>query len=226
VTFGVLSNLWRFDHDQDNRVPDMREVRARLPLIDYKALTLDESRGTAFLARRGMRVNLGGIGKGYAVDRGVAILRRRGFHDFMIQAGGDMYLAGRHDGHPWRIGIQDPRGPEGRAFARVDLTDSTFSTSGDYERAFVNEGRRYHHIIDPSTGEPAQGCRSTTVMTARAVIADGLSKAVFLMGVEKGMALLTRLHVDAVVVTPRNEVLVTPGLKGRLEMVSAPTDAP
>ncbi len=226
VTFGVLSNLWRFDHDQDNRVPDMNEVRARLPLIDYRALTIDEGRGTALLARRGMRVNLGGIGKGYAVDRAVAIMRARGFRDFMIQAGGDMYVAGRHDGRPWRLGIQDPRGPEGHAFARVALSDSTFSTSGDYERAFVKDGRRYHHIIDPSTGEPAQGCRSTTIVTGRAVIADGLSKTVFLLGVEKGMALLTRLHVEAVIVTSKNEVLVTPGLKGRLELISPPTDAP
>jgi len=226
VTFGVLSDLWRFDHDQDNRIPDMKEVRARLPLINYRALKVDEADGTAFLERAGMRVNLGGIGKGYAVDRGIAIMRERGLRDFMIQAGGDMYVAGHRDGRPWRLGIQDPRGPEGQAFARVDLSDSTFSTSGDYERAFVKDGRRYHHIIDPATGESARGCRSTTILTDRAVIADGLSKAVFLLGVDKGMALLTRLRVEAVIVTSQNGVLITPGLKGRLEVVSAPTDAP
>lgn len=226
VTFGVLSGLWKFDHDQDNTIPDMNEVRARLPLINYRALKVDAQAGTAFLERAGMRVNLGGIGKGYAVDRGVAIMRERGFRDFMIQSGGDMYVAGQRDGHPWRLGIQDPRGRENQVFARVDLSDSTFSTSGDYERAFVKDGRRYHHIIDPATGEPAYGARSATIMTDRAVIADGLSKAVFFLGVEKGMALLERLHVDAVVVSPKNDVLVTPGLKGRLQLVSAPTDAP
>lgn len=226
VTFGVLSGLWKFDQDQDNTIPDMREVRARLPLIDYRALKLDSAASTAFLEHAGMRVNLGGIGKGYAIDRGAAILRARGFHDFLIQSGGDLYAAGHHDGQPWRLGIQDPRGPGGQAFARVAVSDATFSTSGDYERAFVKDGVRYHHIIDPTTGEPARGCRSTTILTSRAVIADALSKTVFLLGVEQGMALLERLHVEAVVVSPKNEVLVTPGLKGRLELVSAPTDAP
>lgn len=227
VTFGVLSSLWRFDHDQDNVVPDMSEVRRRLPLIDYRALKVDPSGGTAFLERAGMRVNLGGIGKGYAIDRAIGIMRARGFKDFMIQSGGDLYGAGLKDGQPWRVGIQDPRGPDGRAFARVAISDRTFSTSGDYARAFLKDGRRYHHIIDPSTGEPAQGCRSVTIVTDRAVIADGLSTGVFLLGPEKGLALLARLgHVEAVVVTSRNEVLVTPGLKGRLELVSAPTDAP
>jgi len=226
VTFGVLSGLWRFDHDQDNSIPDMSEVRARLPLIDYRALKIDPAAGTAFLERAGMRVNLGGIGKGYALDRGIAIMRARGFRNFLIQSGGDMYAAGRRDGRPWRLGIQDPRGPGGQIFARIDVSDSTFSTSGDYERAFVREGRRYHHIIDPATGEPAQGCRSTTILTDRAVIADGLSKSVFLLGVDKGMALLERLRIEAVVVTSTNQVLITPGLKGRLELISAPTDAP
>jgi FAD:protein FMN transferase len=226
VTFGVLSGLWRFDHDQDNSIPDMREVRERLSLIDYRRLKIDRGAGTVFLERSGMRVNLGGIGKGYAVDRGIAIMRARGFRDFLIQSGGDMYAAGYRDGQPWRIGIQDPRGPGGQAFARVAVSDSTFSTSGDYERAFVRGGIRYHHIIDPTTGEPARGCRSTTVLAPQAVIADALSKSVFLLGVDQGMALFERLHVEAVVVTTNNEVLVTPGLKGRLELVSTPTDAP
>jgi len=225
VTFGVLSGLWKFDQDQDNTIPDMREVRARLPLIDYRALKTDERAGTAFLERAGMRVNLGGIGKGYALDRGVAIMRARGFHDFLIQSGGDLYAAGHHDGQPWRLGIQDPRGPGGQAFARLAVSDTTFSTSGDYERAFVKDGVRYHHIIDPTTGEPARGCRSTTILTDRAVIADALSKTIFLLGPEKGMPLLERLHIEAVVVTTKNEVLVTPGLKGRLELISTPTDA-
>jgi thiamine biosynthesis lipoprotein len=226
VTFGVLSGLWKFDHDQDNTIPDMRDVRARLPLIDYRALAIDAQAGTAYLERAGMRVNLGGIGKGYAVDRGAAILRARGFHDFLIQSGGDLYAAGHRDGEAWRLGIQDPRGPGGQAFARVAVSDGTFSTSGDYERAFVRDGVRYHHIIDPTTGEPARGCRSTTVLASRAVVADALSKSVFLLGIDQGMALFERLHVEAVVVTTKNEVIVTPGLKGRLELVSAPTDAP
>ena len=226
VTFGALNDLWRFDHDQDNTVPDPAAVRARLPLIDYRALRIDEPPGTAFLMRTGMRANLGGIGKGYAVDKGVDILRRRGVNDFMIQAGGDMFVSGRKDGRPWRLGIQDPRGPANRIFASIDLSDTTFSTSGDYERAFVKDGVRYHHILDPSTGEPARGCRSSTVLAPRAIVADGLSKMPFWLGPQKAIALYERLHVEAVIVTASNEVLITPGLKGRLQVLAAPTDAP
>lgn len=226
VTFGALSDLWRFDHDQDNRIPDPNEVRRRLPLIDYRQLTIDARAGTAFLERKGMRAHLGGIGKGYAIDRGIAILRGRGLRDFMIQAGGDLYVAGLKAGRPWRLGIQDPRGPADRIFASLDLTDSTCSTSGDYERFFIANGRRYHHIIDPATGEPSQGTRSVTIVTDRAAIADGLSTGVFLLGARDGLALLSRLRVDGLIVTASNDVLFTPGLKNRLELREAPTDAP
>jgi FAD:protein FMN transferase len=227
VTFGVLSDLWRFDHDQDNHLPDMAEVRRRLPLIDYRALELDDRQRTAFLRRPGMRVHLGGIGKGYAIDSGVRILRGRGFRDFMIQSGGDLYAAGTKDGRPWHLGIQDPRGPAHRSFSTVDLSDSTLSTSGDYERFFMYDDRRYHHIIDPATGEPARGCRSVTIVSRSAVLADGLSTGVFLLGPQDGMALLRRVpDVEAVIVTATNEVLTTPGLSGRLQILSKPTDAP
>ena len=227
VTFGALNDLWRFDHDQDNNVPNIDEVRRRLPLIDYRALRIADPPGTAFLTRSGMRANLGGIGKGYAIDRGVDILRRTGVGDFMIQSSGDMYVAGRKGDRAWRVGIQDPRGPHDRTFAAIELTDSTFSTSGDYERSFVRDGIRYHHIIDPSTGQPARGCRSVTILTDRAVLADGLSTGVFLLGPKEGLALVERLpNVDAVIVTSANEVLFTPRLKGRLELLARPTDAP
>ncbi len=227
VTFGALSGLWKFDHDQDNVVPDMADVQRRLPLVDYRALEIDPRQGTAFLKRKGMSVHLGGIGKGYAIDRGAAILRRRGFRDFMIQAGGDLYVAGLQDHKPWRLAIQDPRGPKDHPFAELDLSDGTFSTSGDYERFFIKNGRRYHHIIDPASGEPARGCRSVTIVADRAVIADGLSTGVFLLGPEKGMALIEQLpNVEGVIVSDRNAVLISSGLKDRLRVVAPPTDAP
>ena len=228
VTFGVLSGLWKFDYqNRDSKIPDRNEVLRRLPLINYRDLEVDERAGTAFLRREGMVANLGGIGKGYAVDRARDILRGRGFRDFMVQFGGDMYAAGRRGDRPWRLGIQDPRGTADRIFAAVDLSDSTFSTSGDYERAFLANGVRYHHIIDPSTGEPARGCRSVTIVTDRAVLADGLSTGVFLLGPKDGLALVERLpNVDAVIVTSANDVLVTARLKGRLQLLAKPTDAP
>jgi thiamine biosynthesis lipoprotein len=227
VTFGALSGLWKFDHDLDGKIPPRAEVLARLPLIGYRKLVVDEAKGTAFLMQKGMRAHLGGIGKGYAVDRSAAILRGRGLADFMIQSGGDLYVAGRRGDRPWRAAIQDPRGPEGTVFAAMDLTDSAFSTSGDYERFFMKDGRRYHHIIDPDLGEPASGSRSVTIVTPRAIVADGLSTGVFILGPEKGMALIERLQgVEGVIVTSSNNLLVSSGLARHLVVRSPPTDAP
>jgi len=228
VTFGVLSGLWKFDYqNKDGTIPDRNQVLKRLNLIDYRNLVVDETAGTAFLRREGMVVHLGGIGKGYAVDRARDILREHGFHDFMIQFGGDMYAAGRAGDHPWKLGIQDPRGPANRIFATVDVSDSTFSTSGDYERFFIRDGRRYHHILDPATGEPSIGCRSVTILADSATVADGLSTGVFILGPEEGMALIERLpKVEGVIVSKENKVLVSSGLKDKLKLLAAPADAP
>ena len=228
VTFGVMSGLWKFDYqNQDGTIPDHREVVRRRSLINYRDLELDERNGTAFLRRHGMVVNLGGIGKGYAVDRARAILHDRGFRDFLIQFGGDMYAGGREGDRPWKLGIQDPRGPANRIFATVDVSDSTFSTSGDYARSFIKDGRRYHHILDPATGEPSQGCRSVTIMTATATIADGLSTGVFVLGPERGMALIEQLpDVEGIIVSAKNALLVSSGLQGRMTLLSPPADGP
>jgi len=227
VTFGALSDLWKFDQDQDNTIPDPAAIRARLPLIDYRQVEIDDRAGTVFLRRKGMRIHLGGIGKGYAVARAVATLRRAGLRDFLIQAGGDLYAGGLKAGRPWRLGINDPRGPAGRSFATLDLSDGTFSTSGDYARAFVNDGVRYHHILDPATGQPARGCRSVTIVADSPLLADGLSTGVFILGPEQGMALIERLpDVEGVIVTANNDVLVSSGLKDKFALIAQPTDAP
>src|SRR5262249_8828646 len=228
VTFGVLSGLWKFDYqNQDGTIPERSEVLRRLRLIDYRDIVVDERAGTVFLRREGMKMNLGGIGKGYAVDRARDMLRERGFRDFMIQFGGDMYVAGRSGDRPWRLGIQDPRGAANRIFSSIDLSESTFSTSGDLARFFIKDGRRYHHILDSPTRETAQGCRSVTIVTGSATLADGLSAGVFILGPEAGMALIERMpDVEGVIVSAKNEVLVSSGLRGRLTLLSTPTDAP
>ena len=188
---------------------------------------MNNEASTAFLRRAGMRVHLGGIGKGYAVDRAIAILRQRGLRNFMIQAGGDLYVAGRRGERPWRLGIRDPRGPADQTFAAIELSDKTLSTSGDYERFFMKNGRRYHHILDLDNGEPARGCRSVTLVTDRAVIADAVAKGVFILGPHRGMALIERLpDIEGVIVGAANEVLVSSGLRNRLEILAAPTDSP
>jgi thiamine biosynthesis lipoprotein len=225
VTFGALADVWKFDQDKDNRVPTDVEIKARLPLINYRDVVVDEEKRTVALARKGMRLHLGGIGKGYAVDHGATILRAAGLSNFMIQFGGDLYVAGYRDGKPWRLGIRDPRGSPDSIFAELDLSDATFSTSGDYERFFIKDGKRYSHIIDPDTGQPARGCRSVTIVSNSATLADGLSTGVYLLGPEKGMALIERLSdVEGVIVSASNEVMVSSGLKGKVLMVGKPTD--
>jgi FAD:protein FMN transferase len=226
VTFGALTGLWKFDHDQDNTIPDGEAIGRLLPLVNYRDLILDEKRQTAFLRRKGMRIHLGGIGKGYAVDRAAQLLRHAGLRDFMIQSGGDLYVAGTRGDRPWRLGIRDPRGPAEKSFGSLELSDGTFSTSGDYERFFMKDGRRYHHILDLRTGEPATLCRSVTLVTARAVLADALAKGVFILGPEAGMALIERLPgVEGVIVGARNELLISSGLRDRLTVLAPPTDA-
>jgi FAD:protein FMN transferase len=225
ITFGALANVWKFDHDQDNTVPDRAAVEQRLALVDYRAVQVDATQRTAFISRPGIRLHLGGIGKGYAIDVAVNMLKRQGFINFLIQAGGDIYAAGTNNGSSWTLGIADPRGSH-EAFAAVAITDATLSTSGDYERSFIKDGVRYHHLIDPDLGVPARGCRSVTIVADRAVIADALSTGVFIMGPREGMALIERLpNVEGVIVTAANEVLVSSGLKGRVEIKAAPTDA-
>ena len=151
------------------------------------------------------RVHLGGIGKGYAVDRAAAILRAEGISDFLIQSGGDLYASGSRGDRPWRAGIRDPRGPVDRIFAAMNLHDETFSTSGDYERYL--HSRRAALITTSSTrtkGAPARGCRSVTIVARQAVLADALSTGVFVLGPQAGMALIERLpDVEGVIVTER-----------------------
>ena len=139
ITFGALADIWKFDHDQDNTIPDRASIEKRLPLVDYRAVQVNAAKATAFIARPGVRIHLGGIGKGYAVDRAVRILRDRGFADFLIQAGGDTYAAGTNNGSPWTLGIADPRGTHD-AFAAVQVRDATLSTRG--LRTRVRQGRR------------------------------------------------------------------------------------
>jgi thiamine biosynthesis lipoprotein len=224
VTFGALADVWRFDHDQDNRIPTDLEILARLPLVDAAAVTVNPAAGSAEIRRLGVRVHLGGVGKGYAVDRGVDILRGAGFSDFLIQAGGDLYAAGRHGDRPWRVGLYDPRGHDGETFATLELKDETFSTSGDYERFFVKDSVRYHHLLDPQTGQPARLCRSVTILARSALTADWASTGVFVMGPEAGLALVESLpDVEAVIVTAENEVRISSGLQNRLNLERPPT---
>ena len=225
ITVGSFAGVWKFDEDNDGTIPPPELVAERKKLVSWKDLVVDPVRHTARLRRKGQKITLGGIAKGYSVDKAVAILRKHGLVDFIVQAGGDMYCAGKRGERRWRVGIRDPRGPRDSFFALAEVEDRTFSTSGDYERFTIKDGRRYHHIIDPATGYPAAGVRSVTIMAKDGLTAEGLSKIVFIWGAERGMKLIESLpDVDAVVVDAKNHVTVSKGLKGKLQIVAPPTD--
>lgn len=224
ITFGALAGLWKFDHDQDDSIPKQADIDARLPLVDYTKVKLDPTARTVQLTDPGVRIHLGGVGKGYAVDRAVEILNDAGLEDFMIQAGGDMYCGGKKGDRPWRVGIRDPRAERSEFFAFAEITDQTFSTSGDYERFFIKDGVRYHHILDPDLGRPARGTRSVTVMADDAITADILSTAIFILGAEKGLPIVESLDgVAAAIVDDENKLHVSSRLREKLTVLKQPT---
>ncbi len=227
ITVGAFRGLWKFDQDIDGTIPTPAAVKQRLALVGYRGVILDRRKKTVKLRRQGMRITLGGIAKGYAVDRAVAILRGLGINDFILQAGGDLFVAGRRGKRAWRVGIRDPRGARDAIFAIAEIEDRTFSTSGDYERAVLKDGVRYHHILDPATGNPVTRSRSVTVMAPDALTADVWSTALFVMGVERGMKLVNKMaNVEAVFVDAGNKVHISPGLDGKVWINKPPTPGP
>jgi thiamine biosynthesis lipoprotein len=229
ITVGAYKGLWKFDEDMDGSLPDPADVKKRLALVGWKDLVLDKKKKTVFLRRKGMSMTLGGIAKGYAVDKCVALLVERGFTDFMVQAGGDMYVAGSKGKDPWVVGIRDPRGERDAMFATAPIKDHSFSTSGDYERGFVKDGVRYHHILDPRTGQPAHASRSVTIRTKDAFTADAWSKVMFIEGWKKGLELIKQNKLDdfeVVWVDDNNEVHTTPGIDKDLKRLRDPTPGP
>jgi thiamine biosynthesis lipoprotein len=221
VAWAALWGLWDF-RAASPRVPADEEIAARLPLVDFRRVVLDPKAHTVFLPERGMKLGLGAIGKGFALERVAALLEARGFHDFLVLGGGQVLARGRHGDRPWRVGVRDPRGERDEIFARLDLGDASLSTSADNEAFFVRDGVRYHHILDPRTGKPARGLRSATVLHRDATLADALSTAVVVLGRERGFEVVRRYGGEAVTVDDHGEVATTPGLAGRLEILHPP----
>ena len=226
ITFEVMHGLWRFDEDADPHLPGATAVSERRKLIDYRHVHVDEKKSTVFLDRATTKISLGGIAKGYAIDRAAAILLDAGIDDFLAQAGGDLYVHGRKaDGSPWTAGVRDPRGAEGSYFASMPVSDHAFSTAGDYERSYVVDGKRYHHIIDPRTGYPATASRSVTIWARDALTADALDDAVFILGPTRGLELVESVDdAGAVIVDSRNRVFISKRLEGKITIERPPTD--
>ncbi len=221
-TWAALWGLWDFKA-QPPHVPDPAAVKAAVLLIDYRDIAIDDVAGTVRLARSGMKIGLGGIAKGWALDRAAEALRARGVSTFLLSAGGQVYAGGNNGGVPWKVGVRDPRGGPDEFFAVIEVTDVSVSTSGDYERYFDVDGVRYHHILDPKTGMPSRGLRCATVIAADATLADALSTAVMVLGRDQGLALVERLPgVQALVVDDLGKVSTSSGLKSQLHVLRAP----
>jgi len=220
-TFAALAGLWTF-HEGGKQIPSEAEIESRRALVDYTKVTLDEKTRTVKLEKEGMLLGLGGIVKGYTIDKAVAIMKKHGVNDFILKSGGELYVAGNPGGGYRRVGIPDPRSEKN--FALVDVRDRALNTSSDDEKYFIEDGVRYHHIIDPKTGRSAKGARSVSVLSVDATSADALSTAIFVMGADKGMALVEKLAgVEAIIVDADNQVHISSGLGDRL-VVGAPTD--
>lgn len=209
ITYASVGYMYDF---RKHVRPDEKQIAAALPGINYRHVELNEKHRTVHFARPGVRIDLGGIGKGHAVDRGIAVLRARGIEHALVTAGGDSRIIGDRFGKPWVVGIRHPDRKD-EVIARIPLEDAALSTSGDYERYFDENGVRYHHIIDPKTGRSASKVRSATILGPTATATDGLSKTAFVLGPERAIEIYNRLDdIDAVLVTPEGKVLYTKGL--------------
>jgi thiamine biosynthesis lipoprotein len=215
VTVGSVGR-WHFD-PQDPRMPTRDFISAHLRVVDYRNLVLDERAGTAYLRHRGMRVDLGGIAKLYILEAGLEMLRQYGIKDALINGGGDVVAMSGPATRPWRVGIRDPRRPD-RLLATLDVRDGFVASSGDYERFFVRGGRRYHHVLDPKTGYPAQGPHGVTLVGSGLASVNGLGAAAMVLDPSAGRDLIRDTRgIEALVAGSDGSLWMTPGMRQRLQ---------
>jgi len=209
ITIGPVFRLWNF---REGKIPENRSLEENLKRVNYRRIQVDRGRSSVFLEGPRMELDLGAIAKGYAVDRAAEVLKRKGEENFLINAGGDLKAQGQKEpGVSWIIGVQHPRLSSG-FIVKLKPRNAAIATSGDYEKFFTREGKRYHHILNPATGMPALECQSVTIMAPAAMDADALATAVFVLGPKKGFSLIQQLpDVHAVIVDQRGSVLVSPG---------------
>jgi thiamine biosynthesis lipoprotein len=208
LTLGRLKSLWGIDGDNP-AVPGRQAIQDALVGVGPGALILDGRQLTKRAAQ--LQIDLGGIAKGYAVDRAIAVLREHGITSAAVNAGGDMFLLGQRSGRPWRIGIQHPRQKDA-VLETVQVRDLAVVTSGDYERFFEQDGQHYHHIFDPQSGFPARGCQSVTIIADSVALGDALATAVFVMGPQAGLRLLDQYPgTEALIVAADGSLHASPG---------------
>jgi thiamine biosynthesis lipoprotein len=215
IAIGPVVDAWNVTEGQ--RIPTESELAVLRPLVDLQAVHVDMRAQTIYLEKTGMRIDVGGIGKGYAADQAVMAMKKAGASAGVVALSGDIKTFGQlPGGRKFPVGVQHPR-KEGAVLAFIDLEDEAISTAGDYERFFERDGVRYHHILDPKTLQPARRCQSVTVVAPEGIWADGLDTGIFVMGAESGMRLVEALpDVEAVIVDHEGLVHVSSGLRNRI----------
>ncbi|WP_019528325.1 FAD:protein FMN transferase [Dasania marina] len=197
ISFASVSRFYNF---RAGKKPSEQQRKAMQGAINYRNIQLDENAETLFFSDKRISIDLGGIAKGYAVDQGIALLAKHGITSAIVSAGGDSRILGDKHGKPWVMGIRHPRDKNKHAL-RIPLADTAISTSGDYERFFMEGDVRHHHIINPKTSYSAPAVQSVSVLANKAIDSDALSTTVFVLGVSKGLALINQLPgIDAIII--------------------------
>lgn len=220
ITIGPISKLWNIGTSKA-RVPAADEIKEKLGLVDYRNIEINQEEGTVFLRNRGMMIDLGGIAKGYACDRIKGFLLDNGIKHAVINLGGNVLVIGNHpEERPWKIGIQDPFMPTGTIMGIINAIDETIVTSGIYERYFIEDGIRYHHILNAESGYPVNNSLAgVTIITDNSTKADALSTTVFLMGYMEGMSFIEETdNLEAVFITKEKKVYLSSGIKDKFSL--------
>jgi thiamine biosynthesis lipoprotein len=230
-----LIKLWDFSRQNKKpAIPASNYISNAMKLVDYEKIQINDITSEVYLKEKGMEIDLGGIAKGYAADKAVDAIKTKGIKSALIAVAGDIRGFGLNTtGKAWKVGIQNPR-PESESekpwediIASLQLEDRAISTSGDYQRFFFQNGTRYHHILDRSTGYPAKSdLISVTVIAPEGYVADGLSTAVFVLGAKKGLALINSMGIDAVLIDANRKVLVTENLKDKIDLLDKRYEIP
>jgi len=212
MTVGVLLPLYDFKA-RNPQPPADSAIARRLPHVGYTKLTIDPNRHILASSDPRTMLAVGAIAKGYGVDQAIAVLERQGVAGAIVNAGGDLRVIPRIDGQPWRIGIQHPR-RSGEILRVLAIRNGAVTTSGDYEKYFIHDGRRIHHLIDPQTGRPAANCQAVTVIAPTAEMADALATGLFVLGAEKGPDILNQVEGCAALwVNPDGQTVMSPGFE-------------
>ncbi len=222
-SIGPLVELWGIDTEHA-RVPTRKEIQDARKLVNYRWVEINENNKTVHLTKKGMKLDLGSIAKGYAADEVRKIVNEEGVKSAYVNLGGNVLVIGsKPDGSAWKVGIKDPRLKRNGVMASIEVRDKTIVTSGNYERYFKEDGVIYHHIIDPTTGRPARtDIISASIITHDSLDADALSTSVFVLGPEKGMKLIENTpEVEAMIINDDLKVTLSSGLKNKVELLNS-----